>query len=203
VGIVNKRAAVWTLLAYFGVFFGAVLLRVDYYPLTWVPMYGHRDTSPVLIARVGDLDKRADGFRATLADGTIRYINRKDLNMPAPNFRRLYDERMFGEGPPQFRRERLELSAFNRWWYDTLIGPLNIPDDMYQRGVLDSVNLTLGRKMGEPDYVVQIEAETGQIELTREQRRSGRFNALHETEMVATVTHDGARVAARTATTPN
>lgn len=191
----NKRAVVWVLSGYFVVVFGAILLRVDYYPFTWVPMYGHRDTSPILLARVGDLDKRGDGFRATLADGTVRYINRRDLNMPPPNFRRLYDERMFGEGPPQFRRERLELSAFNRWWYDKLIGPLDIPDGMYQEQVLDSMNLTLGKKPGDPDYFVQIEAETGQIALTQEQRRSGKFSALQEIDLVSTVTHDGVRIA--------
>ncbi|MEO6081403.1 MAG: hypothetical protein ABIQ86_16780 [Steroidobacteraceae bacterium] len=194
----SKRAVVWTLIAYFGIFFGAVLLRVDYYPLTWVPMYGFRDTSPVLLVRVGNLDKRGQGFLAQQADGTIIHINSKDLNMPSPNFRRLYQERMFGEGPPQFLRERLELSSFNRWWYDSLIGPFNIPAGMYQRQVLDSINLTLKRKPGDPDFVEKIQAETGQIELTREQRRTGRFSALQRTNLFSTVTHDGVNIVAVT-----
>lgn len=192
--MLSKKGVVWSLVAYFAIFFGAVLLRVDYYPFTWVPMYGHRDVSPVLLVTVGDLDKRGDGFRATFADGTVRYITRKNLNMPGPNFRRLYDERMFGEGPPQFRRERLELSTFNRWWYDTLVGPLDIPDGMYQEQVLTSINHTLGRSPGDPDYIVSIEAEVGQIQLTREQRRAGTFSALHQTDLLSKVTLDGVRI---------
>jgi hypothetical protein len=192
----SKRTAVWIVCAYFVVFFGAVLLRVDYYPFTWVPMYGHRDTEPVLVVTVGDLAKRREGFRATQADGQVDYISREDLNMPRPNFRRLYAERMFGEGPPQFRRERLALSPFNRWWYDHLVGPLDIPDGMYQEQVLNSINRTLGRDPGDADYIVRIEAEVGQIRLTREQRRSGEFSALHKTDLVSTVTPDGVRIAA-------
>jgi hypothetical protein len=178
-------------IAYFALFFGAVFLRVDYYPFTWVPMYGERETTPELNVKIGGLDKRGKGFRATLADGRVVYINRKDLNMPAANFRRLYNERMFGEGPPQHRRERRALNTFNNWWYETLVGPWSIQEAMYPRQVLDSVNRTLGRGPSDPDRVVKIQAEIGQISLTREHRSSGDLGALSQVDLVSTVTPEG------------
>lgn len=190
----NKQQAARTVVLYCGVFFGAVLLRVDYYPFTWVPMYGERQTEDLLLVTVGDLKKRQQGFRATLADGSTEYLDRKDLNIPSPNFRRLYAERMFGEGPPQFQRERLALAGINRWWYDTLIGPLDIPEGMYQQQVLDSINRTLERGPSDPRHVASIEAEVGQIAVTREQRRSGNFSALNPTQLRAKATADGSLI---------
>jgi hypothetical protein len=187
----SKRAAAWMVIAYFALFFGAVFLRVDYYPFTWVPMYGERETTAELNVKIGGLDKRGKGFRATLADGRVVYINRKDLNMPAANFRRLYNERMFGEGPPQHRRERRALNTFNNWWYETLVGPWSIQEAMYPRQVLDSVNRTLGRGPSDPDRVVKIQAEIGQISLTREHRSSGDLGALSQVDLVSTVTPEG------------
>lgn len=187
----SKRTATWTVIAYFAIFFGAVFLRVDYYPFTWVPMYGERETTPVLNVKVGGLDKRGQGFRATLADGQVVYINRKDLNLPAANFRRLYNERMFAEGPPQHRRERRALNTFNNWWYETLVGPWSIHEAMYPQQVLDSVNRTLRRGPSDPTRVVQLQAEIGQISLTRGQRSSGDLGALLQADLVATVTAEG------------
>ena len=37
----SKTSAKRFLALYFLVFFGAILLRIDYFPLSWVPMYGH------------------------------------------------------------------------------------------------------------------------------------------------------------------
>lgn len=183
----TKRRALYALGAYFLIFFGAILARVDYYPFTWVPMYGARDEGDMLHVTVGDLDARERGFRAVRADGTSGFIDMDDLNMPPANFRRLYSERMFGEGPPQDRRERLALIAFNQWWYDRLIGKVELVDGIYQRKVLDSVNRTLGLGPADPRRVVQIEAEVGQINVTREQRDSGEIH-VHDQQRLRAVT---------------
>ncbi len=51
----SKTAVKRFLALYFIVFFGAVFLRIDYFPLSWVPMYGHGATSNVLTVKCGDL----------------------------------------------------------------------------------------------------------------------------------------------------
>ncbi len=188
----TKAKALRWLALYFGVVFGAILLRVDYFPFTWVPMYGERSIEPVLYVTVGDLDRRAEGFRATRADGRIEFIGRRELNMPPANFRRLYSERMFNEGPPQHRRERLELAAINRWWYTNLIGPEPAyPGGSYQRQVLASINQTLARRPADPGYVVQIEAEAARVALTRAARDSGNFDVLGQQPMHAIASQAG------------
>ena len=176
--------------AYFAVFFGAVFLRVDYFPLTWVPMYGERPPGALEVT-IGDLAERDRGFRATLADGSVEYVNRRALNMPPANFRRLYSERMFGEGPPQHGRERSNLSGFNQWWYERLVGPPDPSRSRYQQQVLHSVNETLGRRPGDPDYVVQLEARVGRITIARDLLDAGAFHGLAQTSLRSVATAEG------------
>lgn len=161
------------LLLYFMVFFGAVFLRVDYFPLSWVPMYGFREERPTLTVAVGDLKRRDLGFAAERANGERLFVSRHDLNMPPANFRRLYHERAFGFGPPQHSRERAGLMRFNRWWYETFVGEDPIKNPHYAQDVLDSVNATLGYEAADPRRIVRLSAHLDFATYTRDQLDRG------------------------------
>jgi len=161
------------IIGFFAIFFGAILLRVDYFPLSWVPMYGFREESDRLTVAVGDLDRRDRGFAALRANGERTYLSRRDLNIPPANFRRLYQERAFGEGPPQHTRERARLIAFNRWWYETLIGPDPAIGQDYPGDILRSANATFGYGPNDPRRFVQLEAHLDFATFTRQQLDSG------------------------------
>lgn len=190
----TKRGALGLMLGFFAVTYGAVLLRVDYFPLTWVPMYGQRGMAPVLDVTVGIPEARERGLVATRADGRIEYLRAKALGVPPANFRRLYSERMFGEGPPQHARERLELAAVNRWWYDRLIGPQGLHPGLYQNQLLDSVNRMLNRRSGTAGEIVALRATVGRISLSRAQRDRGEFSVLDHDTLTATATRTGTRI---------
>jgi hypothetical protein len=179
--------------AYFLVLFGAVILRIDYFPLSWVPMYGFREEKDLLTVVVGNLDERGRGFAATRADGERLTLSRHDLNIPPANFRRLYQERAFGEGPPQHPRERAELMAFNRWWYETLIGPDPMLTVDYQRDLLRSVNRTFGLADDDPRRIVQLEVSAEFATFTRAQLDSGRLDHPVRERRTAIITAQGTR----------
>ena len=42
----TKQSAKRFLALYFLIFFGAIFLRVDYFPFSWVPMYGYHTAKP-------------------------------------------------------------------------------------------------------------------------------------------------------------
>ncbi len=50
----SKTSAKRFLALYFLIFFGAIFLRIDYFPLSWVPMYGARQVSDTLTVKFGD-----------------------------------------------------------------------------------------------------------------------------------------------------
>lgn len=182
------------LLFFFVILFGAVFLRIDYFPLSWVPMYGFREESDKLTVAVGDLERRQLGFAAQRANGERLFLSQQDLNMPPANFRRLYQERAFGEGPPQHRRERAGLWAFNRWWYATLIGddPARNPD--YEGDILRSVNGTLGYGPSDPRRIVQLEAHLDFATFTRAHLDDGMLTNPHRERRVATITDKGTTI---------
>ena len=95
------------LAVFFAIYFGAVFLRIDYFPLSWVPMYGLHKPRAELTVGVGDLAIRTEGFAAIRANGERTRISARDLNVPSANFRRLYSQRAFNNGPPQHDRERV------------------------------------------------------------------------------------------------
>src|SRR5918998_1233815 len=162
------RASVKRFLAlYFLIFFGAVFLRIDYFPLSWVPMYGYREVRPTLIVGVGDKSMRERGFAAQRANGEKLFISPKDLNIPNANFRRLYHQRAFNNGPPQDDRERHALAPFNRWWYETLVGPDPRLNPNYSGQLLDSVNKTFGYGPSDPRRIVRLEAHLDFAEFQR------------------------------------
>ena len=180
--------------AYFLIFFGAVFLRVDYFPFSWVPMYGFREEAEVLAVVVGDLDRRELGFAATRANGEKTFLSRRDLNVPPANFRRLYQERAFGEGPPQHRRERAHLAAFNRWWYDNFIGPDPASGANYQRDLLYSINRTFSLGPNDPRRFVRLEVGVDFAFYTRKELDAGDLKSPYREHRVAIITPEATRI---------
>lgn len=157
-GVNSKTSAKRFLALYFLVFFGAIFLRVDYFPLSWVPMYGYHVDGPNVTVAIGDQGERKRGFAARRANGEMLYISAEDLGIPNANFRRLYHQRAFNNGPPQDDRERAALMPFNRWWYETLVGPDPRLDRRYAEQLLVSVNRTFGYGPRDPRRIVRLEA---------------------------------------------
>ena len=155
----SKKSAKRFLALYFLIFFGPIFLRVDYFPFSWVPMYGYHVNGPAVTVAVGHLGQRERGFAAWRANGETLFVSADDLGVPAANFRRLYHQRAFNQGPPQDDRERAALMPFNRWWYETLVGPDPRLDRRYADQLLVSVNQTFGYGPRDPRRIVRLEAE--------------------------------------------
>ena len=188
----SKRGVKRFLAVYFLIFFGAVFLRIDYFPLSWVPMYGYRDVRPTLVVGIGDKAMRQRGFAAQRANGERLFLNAEDLNVPKANFRRLYHQRAFNNGPPQDDRERHALSAFNRWWYETLVGPDPRLNPNYPGELLRSVNATLGYGPADPRRIVRLEAALDFAEFPQEQLDRGDLTLRKRERRTAVVTPQGA-----------
>jgi hypothetical protein len=190
-----RQAAVKLFIVVFFVFyFGAVFLRVDYFPLSWVPMYGQRSEHPVATFRIGDLQKRTEGFAAIRANGETLNISQYTLNIPKANFRRLYSQRAFNIGPPQHNRERAALMPFNRWWMETLVGPDPLHGKNYPKRLLDSINETFGYGPEDPLRIVQLVAHTGLAEYTQAQLDAGDLSQGIRTQAFSTITPAGTDV---------
>ena len=158
---------------FFAILYGAIFLRIDYFPLSWVPMYGYRLYSDQLVVKFGDKSARDRGFLAQRANGQTLYISADDLNVPSANFRRLYNQRAFNVGPPQDARERVSLMSFNRWWYETFVGPDPRLSPNYSGQLLTSVNKTLGYGPSDPRRIVRLEAKLDIATYTRKQVDAG------------------------------
>ena len=190
----SKTSAKRFLAFYFLIFFGAVFLRVDYFPLSWVPMYGYRHLSDTLTVKFGDLSVRQRGLFAQRANGQTLFVSKDHLNIPSGHFRRIFHQRAFNDGPPQDDRERLELAPFNRWWYETFVGPDPRLKRTYSRQVLTSVNATFGYGSRDPRRIVRLEAPVDFATYTREQLASGQLTHPAIEERTAIITENGSFV---------
>jgi hypothetical protein len=179
---------------YFLVFFGAVFLRIDYFPLSWVPMYGYRHLTPELTVKFGDMAQRGRGFFAQRADAGKLYVSTEDLNIPPGHFRRAFHQRAFNDPPPQDDRERLELAPFNRWWYDTFVGPDPRLKRMYSQQLLTSVNRTFGYGGADPRRIVRLEALVDFATYTRDQLARGDLTHPSIEPRTAIITEHGSFV---------
>jgi hypothetical protein len=179
------------LAVYFLVLFGAVFLRIDYFPLTWVPMYSLHRVEPTVEIPFGNEDRRDRGFAAQRANGEQLFVSAKSLNIPDANFRRLYHQRAFNRGPPQDNRERYQLSAFNRWWYERLVGPDPLSVSNYPKQLLDSVNRTMGHGPEDPRRIVRMQAELDFARFTQEQLRRGELMSPQLEKRISVITEDG------------
>lgn len=188
----SKRSAKRFLALYFLIFFGAIFLRVDYFPFSWVPMYGYHQIKPNVTVTVGDLNQRRRGFAAWRANGEQLYISAEDLGVPNANFRRLYHQRAFNNAPPQDDRERAALAPFNRWWYETLVGPDPRLNKRYADQLLVSVNRTFDYGPKDPRRIVRLEATVTRATFTHEDVAVGNLSRPTIQQRTAIITEDGA-----------
>ena len=177
---------------FFAILYGAIFLRIDYFPLSWVPMYGHRVVSEQLTVKFGDKSARDRGFAAQRANGERLFISPDDLNVPSANFRRLYNQRAFNQGPPQDLREREALMSFNRWWYETFVGPDPRLSPNYAGQLLDSVNKTFGYGPGDPQRITRLEATLDFATYQRPQLDAGDLSRPVVERATAIITDRGA-----------
>lgn len=191
----NRKSAKRFLALYFLVFFGAIFLRVDYFPLSWVPMYGYHVAKKDVVVAVGDKDRRSRGFEAWRANGEHLTVSASDLNVPSANFRRLYNQRAFNQGPPQDDRERAALMRFNRWWYETFVGPDPRLNRRYAQELLESVNKTFGYGPNDPRRIVRLTAEMGLATFARDDVARGELSRPVIIRRVAIITEKGAFLA--------
>ena len=168
----SKSDTTKLLIAFFVVVFGAVFLRIDTFPLTWVPMYSMFHGTEDLTVIVGDMPRMKRGYEVTLASGETGYVGPKELNLPNGKFRRIYYERSFGVGPPKHRRERVALHPFTNWLFDQF-HPDPATSIDWEARVMATLNRSLKREPGNPDYIVKAVAVSDFAIFTREQRRRG------------------------------
>ena len=187
---------------YFLILYGAVFLRIDYFPLSWVPMYGYREHDDELEVAIGNLSERDRGFLAQRANGEKLNISARDLNVPRANFRRLYHQRAFNHGPPQDKRERAALMSFNRWWYETFVGPDPRLNPNYSRQLLSSVNKTFGYGPADPRRIVRLEASLDFATYPRAQVDRGDLSNPRVERRTAVITENGSFVRTGQAVSP-
>jgi hypothetical protein len=97
------------------------------------------------------------GFLVTTLDGRTEYINHKRLNIPRTKFIRLYYERIYGVPPAKEVNYQVGLSAMNRRLRE-LFGTLPAKNAPWDWRILYSLNKSLGREPGRPDFIVAVEA---------------------------------------------
>jgi len=154
----SRRTVNIIIVLYLIVVWAAVILRIDYFPLTWVPMYSVFEPSETISAKVWDKDKYGKGILVTHRDGSTSYVSAKDLNIPKPNFRRLYYSRIFGSAPPKHKQGNTELGSINRW-----VRGLD-EDEPYFSVDWDwrmfwTLNKTLQHEPSDPKFIVRMEAD--------------------------------------------
>ena len=146
----TKKQTKRFLALFFLVYFGAVFLRIDYFPLSWVPMYGLHKPAAELTVGVGDKAVRAKAFSPQRANGEQTRISAPNAQRAERQFPPALAQRAFNNGPPQHDRERVALIGFNRWWYETLVGEDPRNNRNYSAILLASVNRTLRAWAGRP-----------------------------------------------------
>lgn len=153
----SRRTVNIILVVYLTIIWSAVIFRIDRFPITWVPMYSVYEPRETISSKVWDKDKYRKGLRVTHRDGSTSYVSYKDLNIPKPNFRRLYYSRIFGTAPPKHKQGNTELGAMNRWVRGLKENEPNFSVDWEWR-MFWTLNKTLMHEPSDPQFIVRIEA---------------------------------------------
>jgi hypothetical protein len=145
------------LVAWLCVTWGAALLRLDYFPLTWAPMYSAWQPEEVTSNRVVEDAVYMRGLLVTRRDGSTGHLGARELNIVRNHMYRLYYQRAFGQPPVTWRHAVASLSPFNRWLRGLEPGEEGPPDDTEFR-VFRSLNRTFGLEPDDPGFVVRVQA---------------------------------------------
>ncbi len=153
----SKRTVTLLLVLYLITIWGAVIFRIDYFPLTWVPMYSVYEPRETISVKVWDKDQYRKGLKVTHRDGSTGYVSSKDLNVPKPNFRRLYYSRIFGTAPPKHKQGNIELGTLNQWVRGLEEDEPRFEVDWEWR-MFWTLNKTLRLEPGDPKFITRIES---------------------------------------------
>ncbi len=122
-----------------------MVFRLDYFPMTWAPMYSAVIASDDYVVSSMDKDKlKENGFLVKHQDGTRSKVNYKDLNIPFRSFWRIYSQRPYHIGPQVHR------FAINE------DGPYDVIKKDWEKLVFDIINKTLAYDTTHPKYVVEV-----------------------------------------------
>jgi hypothetical protein len=135
----------------------AVIFRFDTWPLSWVPMYAAYEPVTDIPIRVWNREEIRRGFLVTRLDGSREYVNYQRLNIPRTKFVRLYYERIYGVPPPKELRDQFALSPMNRRLRE-LAGIMPAAKVRWDLRILQSLNQSLQREPGQPDFIVAVQA---------------------------------------------
>ena len=153
----NRRTVNIIIVLYLIVVWVAVIFRVDRFPITWVPMYSVYQPSETISTRVRDKAALRKGIRMTHRDESISYVSYKDLNIPKPNFRRLYGSRIFGHDPPKHKQGNTALGLINRWVRGLDDHERNFSVDWEWR-MFWTLNKTLQFEPADPKFIIRMES---------------------------------------------
>jgi hypothetical protein len=153
----SRQAARRFLIAFFSVTLAAVVFRLDYWPLTWVPMYAAYEPVEDIRVQVWDTAEVRRGFLLTRQDGRTEYVNYRQLNIPRTKFIRLYYERIYGVVPAKETFDHFALSPMNRRLRE-LAGTYPARAALWDWRILYALNKSLHREPGQPDFIVRAEA---------------------------------------------
>jgi len=135
----------------------AVPLRLDYFPLTWVPMYSAHEVKGEYAVKKNNKKDIRKGFAAVQQNGNTKFINHLTLNMPYRNYKLWYRQRIYNTGPPKHRRA---IHIYENY------GRKNILDINWPKRVLFAVNRNLNLKPQDPEFIVSLSAKADQIVLS-------------------------------------
>jgi hypothetical protein len=120
-------------------------------------MYSVYQPSDTISKSIRDKAAMRKGLRVTHRDGTISYVSYKDLNIPKPNFRRLYSSRVFGTDPPKHKQGNTALGSINRWIRGLDENERNFSVDWEWR-MFWTLNKTLQFEPANPKFITRIES---------------------------------------------
>jgi len=153
----NRRTVNIILVLYLTVIWAAVIFRIDRFPITWVPMYSVYQPSETILKSIRDKAAIRKGLRVTHRDGSTSYVSYKDLNIPKPNFRRVYSSRIFGTDPPKHKQGNTALGSVNRWIRGLDENERNFSVDWEWR-MFWTLNKTLELEPADPKCITRIES---------------------------------------------
>ena len=141
----SKKSATYIIAGYLLYLVVPVIFKLDYFPITWAPMYSAAKASDNYVISALDRDHvREVGFLAKHRDGSTSNITYRDLNVPFRSFWQIYSQRTYGFGPQVHR------FAINEH------GPYNNIERDWNRKLFETVNRTLGHNPGDDKYVVEL-----------------------------------------------
>lgn len=154
----TQRGVSKLLAAYFAIALIAVLTRFDEFPWTWVPMYAAYTAGDYVTVPLRDKADLSKGLQVTRRDGSVGWIDARQLNVPSRNYWRIHLQRANGKGAAKYAQARMSLSELNQWLWGGSRDPDVLEPVNWDSRVLTSLNRTLGLHPSDPMFIVSAKA---------------------------------------------